>query len=283
MKLNKTDFVLGKIYLTDVHNKHLVLVLMRRNVWLSFLFLCIFNLVVSFAHANENNIALDSAKSAYSKGNFEKAISAYKNIIDNGLEAPEVYFNLGNTYYKTNKIGLAILNYERAKKLSPDDEDILFNLKLANQKTEDKIEAAPQLFLSEWKNGIVDLMTEKSWSMLCIALLITGILLIGIYITSTIKSVKQIGFFGGVVLIISTIITFFIAQQKYNITKSSKDAIITAATVTVNGSPDEKGTKLFILHEGTKVSITQEDANWIEIKIANGNAGWIKSTLLQKI
>lgn len=243
----------------------------------------LFAFLYSLADANTNNLLLDSANSAYAKGDYSKASKLYENIISNGQEAPEVYFNLGNSYYKTNNIAFAILNYERALKLEPDNEDFSFNLKLANQKTEDKIDAAPQLFLSQWKNGLVDLLTEKGWSQLCILLICISLLLFAIYITMQKRGLKQFGFFGGTTLVILSIITFFIAQHKYSLTKNSSQAIITSPSITVTGSPNEKGTKLFILHEGTKVNITQEDVSWAEIKIANGNTGWIKRSELQKI
>lgn len=243
----------------------------------------LFTFLYSFADANTNNLLLDSANSAYSKGDYSRASKLYENIISNGQEAPEVYFNLGNVYYKTNNIAFAILNYERALKLEPDNEDFSFNLKLANQKTEDKIDAAPQLFLSQWKNGLVDLMTEKAWSQLCILLICISLILFAIYITMQKRGLKQFGFFGGTTLVILSIITFFIAEYKYSITKNNSEAIITSPSITVTGSPNEKGTKLFILHEGTKVNVTQEDVSWAEIKIANGNTGWIKRSELQKI
>lgn len=243
----------------------------------------LFTFLYSFVDANTNNLLLDSANSAYSKGDYSKASKLYENIISNGQEAPELYFNLGNSYYKTNNIAFAILNYERALKLEPDNEDFSFNLKLANQKTEDKIDAAPQLFLSQWKNGLVDLMTEKGWAQLCILLVCISLLLFAIYITMQKKGLKQFGFFGGTTLVILSIVTFFIAQHKYSLTKNSSEAIITSPSITVTGSPNEKGTKLFILHEGTKVNVTQEDVSWAEIKIANGNTGWIKKSGLQKI
>lgn len=229
-----------------------------------------------FAKADQAAIMLDSANTAYSKGDFSKAIELYEGIANKGLESSELYFNIGNAYYKSNNIALAILYYERAKKLNPSDEDITVNLKLANQKVEDKIEAAPQLFLTQWKNGIVDLMSEKAWSIFCIILLAIALILFSIFITSGNRSLKQAGFFGGMVLIISAFVTLFIAQQKYTQSKYNSDAIITSASVTVMGSPSEKGTKLFILHEGIKVNVTQENAGWSEIKIANGNVGWVK-------
>ncbi|MES2140435.1 MAG: tetratricopeptide repeat protein [Bacteroidota bacterium] len=259
-----------------------------KNVWagsnkLKLFLILLFAILYSFVNASTNSLLLDSANSAYSKGDYSKASKLYENILSNGQEAPEVYFNLGNAYYKTNNIAFAILNYERALKLEPDNEDFNFNLKLANQKTEDKIDAAPQLFLNQWKNGLVDLMTEKGWSQLCILLICISLILFAIYITMQKRGLKQVGFFGGTTLVILSIITFFIAQHKYSITKNNTQAIITSASITVTGSPNEKGTKLFILHAGTKVNVTQEDVSWAEIKIANGNTGWIKTSELQKI
>ncbi len=248
--------------------------------FISFLFCIILYCSVNTTAAN---LTLDSANTAYSKGEYDKAVKLYETVKNKGLEAPELYFNLGNSYYKTNNIALAILNYERAKKLNPDNEDFNFNLKLAGQKIEDKIDVAPQLFLTQWKNSLLDLMTEKGWSMLCILLIIISLLLFAVYVTTRNRSLKQLGFFGGTILIISSVLTFFAAQHKYNLTKNGSDAIITAAAITVTGSPSEKGSKLFVIHEGTKVSITQEDAEWSEIKIANGNVGWVKNSQMQKI
>lgn len=230
-----------------------------------------------------NNIAFDSANASYAKGNFEKAIELYESLVQSNSISFEVYFNLGNAYYKTNNIGLTILNYERAKKINPDDEDLITNLKLANQKTEDKIEAAPQLFLSEWKEGIINIFNEKDWSIICIILFSISLFLFALYILSYNNGLKKLGFFGGILFSLFTIFIFFIAKNKYDITKNSADAIVISATATITGSPNEKGTKLFILHEGTKVVVTQETDDWTEIKIANGNVGWIKTNYLQKI
>ncbi|MEI6488692.1 MAG: tetratricopeptide repeat protein [Bacteroidota bacterium] len=233
--------------------------------------------------ASENTIVLDSANAAYAKGDYTKAIKLYDSVIAKGEIAPELYFNLGNAFYKLNNIGFAILNYEKAKKLSPDDEDINVNLKLANQKTEDKIEAAPQLFLTTWKNVLVNIMSEKAWSELCIFSIFLALILFAIYIFTSIRVWKQIGFFGGSFLILFSISIFFVAKHKAELTLNSGTAIITAPTVTVSGSPNEKGTKLFILHEGTKVTVTDEDGSWTEIKIVNGNVGWVPSHTISPI
>ncbi|MGQ0829663.1 MAG: tetratricopeptide repeat protein [Bacteroidota bacterium] len=246
-----------------------------KNILLTILFVLTSGLF-SFGKPNDNKATLDSANTAYSKGDYSKAITLYESILSKNVEAPEIYFNLGNAYYKSNTLGLAILNYERAKKLDPQDEDITVNLKLANQKIEDKIEVAPQLFLTEWKNGLVDLMDEKSWSIFCIIVVALSLILLGIYFSSHIINLKRLGFFGGATLFILSIFLFFIARHSYKLSTNSSDGIIISPSVTVVGSPNEKGTKLFILHEGTKVNITQEEESWMEIKIANGNVGWVK-------
>lgn len=261
----------GRLVNTHFRNK------LQLFVLLFFSFLCL------AVNADENSLVLDSANAAYSKADYNKAVKLYESIINTGVEAPEVYFNLGNSYYKSNNIAFAILNYERAVKMDPDNEDFNFNLKLANQKIEDKIDSAPQLFLTEWKNSLAGLMTETRWSALCIALLVVSLVLFGMYITSQNPSLKQVGFFGGTILIIFSVSTFFIARSTFLSAKNSRGAIITSPSITVTGSPNEKGTKLFVLHEGIKVNITQEDSDWVEIKIANGNTGWVKKSHLQKI
>ncbi|MFL5763352.1 MAG: tetratricopeptide repeat protein [Bacteroidia bacterium] len=236
-----------------------------------------------FAQNAEERVLFDSANAAYARNDFEKAIRGYNAILDKGKASAALYYNLGNAYYKTNNIGLAILNYERSKKLKDGDEELEANLKLAQQRTEDRIDKAPELFLKEWKKEIADLMGERSWSLLCIAVLCLTLLLFLLYVFSRQTGLRKTGFFGGSVFLLLTIVLFFIAKYKYETTLNSAEAIITTGTVTVNGSPDEQGTKLFLLHEGTKVTIQQENDGWSEIRIANGNVGWIKSDTCQKI
>lgn len=237
----------------------------------------------SFMSANQINVLLDSANSAYSKGEFDKAIKGYETILASKQEAPEVYFNLGNAYYKSNNLAYAILNYERAIKLNPDNEDFNFNLKLANQRVEDQVDEAPVLFLTQWKNALISIMTEKGWSQFCIVLIVISLLLFTLFIVTQQRNYKQLGFFGGIITVVLSIATFFIANHKYQLTVHGNEAIITAPSITVTGSPSEKGTKLFIIHEGIKVNITQEEADWVEIKIANGTIGWVKTSQLARI
>jgi tetratricopeptide (TPR) repeat protein len=247
------------------------------------IFFLFFILISSALKAADTENIFVSANDLYSKGKYEEAVKLYENILKEGKESSSLYYNLGNAYFKTSHIGLAILNYERAKKLDPDDEDISANLKLANQKVEDKIEAAPSLFLEQLQSGITDQLNEKQWSLIMILLIIGGLLFFAVYVWSSGKALKQTGFFAGSALLIAACVTFFIAKSKYNHTVQSDSGVIISAAVTVTGSPTEKSTRLFLLHEGTKVKIMDESDDWTEIKIPNGNVGWVKTTDLQKI
>lgn len=248
---------------------------------LIYLLLCVF---VSISMRAGSPVAtFDSANAAYSKKAYDKAIELYERIVSENQQSPELYFNLGNAYYQTGDIAQAILNYERAKKLNPDDEDIAINLKFANQKTEDKIEAAPQMFLVELKQKIVLLMNEKSWSLLCILFLVAGLFLIGLFIHSRNNVIRKASFYLGAASLILFIATFFIAKSSYNFYRTHDEAIVTGASVTVLGSPSESSTKLFILHKGSKVVVREENNGWLEVKIANGNVGWVKESQVEKI
>jgi tetratricopeptide (TPR) repeat protein len=234
--------------------------------------------------AVDANLLFKQANDFYAKNEFNKAIELYEKIETSEMVSFELYYNLGNAYYKNNEIGKAILNYERAKKINPEDEDINFNLKLANQKTEDKIEAAPKLFLSEWKTGIIDTMSEKAWSFTAIILFLFGLVLLFLFFYFQQRLLKKIGFFLGLIMLALSVFAFVFAKSSHELAAYSNEAVVTAPSVTVLGSPNEKGTKLFVLHEGVKVTITgSETSDWIEIKIANGNVGWIHLNKLEKI
>ncbi len=245
------------------------------------LLLCI--LLTFQANASGYNTVFDSANAAYATKNYGKAIHLYESIVSDGQQSPKLYYNLGNAYYQNGDIAAAILNYERAKRLNPNDEDIKVNLKLANQKTEDKIEPIPEMFLTQLQNKLLQVMNEKQWSMLSIISLIVGLLLFTMFVTVKNNLLKKTGFYGGIVFISCMLVTVFMARASYASDKRHQDAIVTTASVTVLGSPLESSTKLFILHKGSKVRITEEDSDWIEVKIANGNVGWIKKDKVEKI
>lgn len=239
--------------------------------------------LLPFVSASQGVAELDSANRAYSRSEYEKAAQLYEEVLLTGKEAAEVYYNLGNAYFKSGSLGKAILNYERAHKLAPDDEDINFNLDFASEKVTDKIDPAPQLFLTEWKSGFASMLSETGWSILCITVFTLTLAMIALYITGRTKPLRQLGFWSGIALLLVSILSFTMARSRYRSEESAKEAIVTVNNITVKGSPSAEGTKLFIIHEGTKVKIEEDEGEWLEVKIANGNVGWVPATAITPI
>lgn len=246
------------------------------------LFYSVIVLLLSIAHAHASNYQelFDNANKLYAEEKYDEAIKIYEQIATDGYIAPELFFNTGNAYFKKNKIAYAILNYEKAKKLQPADDDILQNLKMANSKITDKISNTPVLFINEWKDSFFTSYTEMQWSVICIVLLFITTLFIVLYITSHKTALKQIGFWSAVVFSICSISVFFIAKNCHTSANENREGVILSTSTTVKGSPNENGTKLFILHEGTKVNIESFEGEWTEIRLSNGNVGWVKASSL---
>ena len=223
------------------------------------------------------------ANEHYSKEEYKQAIDVYNQILVTSMESPEVYFNLGNAYYKTNQFTLAILNYERAKLLAPDDEDVNFNLLVANQKVVDSIQELPGIFVVRWWNALVNSQSTDTWAIISILSFIVFLVLLGFYFFAKTGDVKRVSFWLGCSLLALTIFTWsFAAKQKSNVVNHSS-AIVMQPTVTVKSSPSEKGTNLFVIHEGLKVKITDKLGDWIEIRLADGNKGWLLAESVERI
>jgi tetratricopeptide (TPR) repeat protein len=256
----------------------------RNSYIAAILLFCCMALNSSATSVNSSNyIFMDSANAAYNKGDFNKAVSFYQKFLSEGIESAQTYYNLGNCYYRMNEIPKAILYYEKAQKLTPGDPDIEFNLQLANQKITDKVPSDAPLFIySDWKR-FENKFTEKQWALICIALLCIALLLFVLYLSARGLLMRQISFWAGVAILFICLFTFFIAHQQYESLTSQDTAIVMSPTVTIKGAPDEKATQLFVIHEGTKVSIVKTDGNWTEIKLTNGNQGWLYSSDISQI
>ena len=234
-----------------------------------------------FGQETEN--ILKEAEEAYTQKDYNKAIELYDKILKQDGESAFVYYNLGNAYYKENKFAPAILNYERALLLDPGDSDIRFNLQMAKQKTVDKIEPLDDFFIKKWIDAIQNRGTADSWAKLA---LVSFILFIGcliLFFFSRQIRWKKLGFYAGLLLLLVVIMgnVFASDQKKHLLNRDS--GIVFAPTVTVKSSPNDSGTDLFILHEGTKVKIKSTLGNWSEISLEDGNVGWMPSDKIEII
>ena len=233
--------------------------------------------------AQEPSELWEKANAFYATEEYDKAISAYEQILHEEQVSAKLYFNLGNAYYKAGDINKAILNYERAKLLAPQDEDIQFNLELANQYVVTKIDELPQPFFTRWKNRIINLFPADSWAVISISAFIFFLGLLGLFLFGRSVAVKRLAFWSGIVLILVSAFSFsFAAQQKKELVKRNQ-AIVFCPRVTVKSSPAKSGTDLFLLYEGVKVQITDSLNTWKEIKLNDGNEGWLPDSCVVKI
>jgi tetratricopeptide (TPR) repeat protein len=233
--------------------------------------------------ANEPASAYQKANNLYQKNSFDSAAKIYEKIISDEYFSTEVYFNLANCYYKTNKTAKAILNYERALKLKPNDEDILFNIKVAQLKMVDKIETVPEIFYVRWTKNFAAIFSVDGWGKaitICVWLMF---LFASVYAVSQNPTLKKASLLFTFIFLLFTSFAWFLAKQNFESTKINKSAIIMSESVYVKSSPGENNTDLFLLHEGTKASILDEFENWQKIKISNGSVGWVKKNDLEVI
>lgn len=245
------------------------------------LLLLVLGLFLSFRVKSQN--LMDKGNMLYQKGDYSGAAKEYEQILKEELVAPELYFNLGNAYYKLNNIPEAILYYEKAKKIAPADEDVDFNLRMANLKVVDKVSALPDIFYKKYYYSIVQTFSSSFWARLSIISVWLGVFCAVFFILSQAPVFKRLFFYLGLLLFLSGISCFFFAGSSYQTETASDSGVLFPTSIYVKGSPDEKSTDLFILHEGVKVKIMDELNGWKRIRISNGNEGWVPASSIQTI
>ncbi len=223
------------------------------------------------------------ANICYQKQDYSKAIVLYEQVLAQGQYAPELYYNLGNAWYKQGNIPKSILYYERALKMSPGDEDILFNLKMASLQLIDKIDPVPQIFYKRWLNSIAEALPSNVWSKLPPALLWLALLFAGVFLFGYTVRQRKTGFILLICSLVLAMFAFFFAGKSHTIMHLDKAAIVMTPSAYVKSSPDTKGNDLFIVHEGTKVLLLDELNEWKKIKLLNGSVGWLKTSEIEII
>lgn len=226
---------------------------------------------------------LKEAEEAYAKEDYTQAIELYESVLKSYGESAMVYYNLGNAYYKAGKVAPAILNYERALLLNPGESDTRFNLQVARQKTVDKIEPIGEFFLTRWIGTMEDVYSADGWAKWGVASFLLFIGCLVLFFFSKWIRLKKIGFFAGICFLLISLVANLFADSQQDKLLHRADAIVFASTVTVKSSPDASGTDLFILHEGTKVTIKSTLGEWSEIQLEDGNVGWMPSKEIQQI
>ena len=223
------------------------------------------------------------ADSAYVRGEYQQAITDYEALLKQGASA-DLYYNLGNAYYRTENITRAVLNYERALLLAPGDRDIRFNLQMARSKTIDKITPEQEMFFVTWYHSLVNMASVDGWARTALLSLALAIVLALLYLFSERIWLRKVGFFGAMFALALFVLSNVFAYQQKDLLINRRGAIVTAPAVTVKSTPAKQGTDLFILHEGTKVTITDASMKeWKGVRLADGKEGWIEAKQIEMI
>jgi len=223
------------------------------------------------------------ANSFYANGQYTDAIATYKQIEQTNVTSADLYFNMGNAYFKQNELANAILYYERAYRLQPDDLAIAHNLQIVQQRTLDKIEAAPEFVATIWLRNLRNLTTAESWGFLALALTAAALVFLAFFFFASSVRFRKVSFFTAVLCALLVIAAFSFATTQKNKLLNTSEAIVFPAVVTVKSAPDATGKDLFILHEGVKVTIIDELSGWENIRLADGREGWIRAGDTERI
>lgn len=235
------------------------------------------------AKALDVNAVKEKADKAYSLEQYEAAVKLYQDLVAEG-ESAEVYYNLGNCYYRLDEIAKAILWYERALLLSPGDSDIRFNLQMVRSKTVDKIVPEEEIFFSRWYHSLLNMMSVNGWvwmGIITFALMLLGVLL---YLFGQAMPLRKCGFYGAIVMLILVVLCNVFALQQRSRQHNRTGAVVMEPSVVVKSTPADAGTDLFLLHTGTSMTIIDNSMqDWYQIRLSDGKEGWIPTKAIEVI
>lgn len=241
-------------------------------LWVSFTTLCIAQ--------PENNF--DKGNTAYRNGDYNGAVKIYESVLEQGKHSADLYYNLGNAYYKLEKLGPSVYYYEKGLQLDPKNKDIQNNLQYAQQATVDEIIPLPQNSISEFFNGIIQTFTTNTWAVLAVVASILMTCLFLMYYFTQKPTLKRVWFIGSIFFLLGVFFSLFMSYMEMKLNETNY-AIVWEEEVEVRDGPTSNSSHIYYLHEGTKVTITYEEDNWARIELADGNEGWVQIQDIKKL
>lgn len=256
---------------------------MHRQIFL-YIMPILLSTFIQESYSKDFNTLKSRADSLYTQGNFSEAILLYDSILSSNQVASELYYNLGNCYYKSGKMPLAILNYERSLKLNPSDRDTRTNLSLARSQIQDKSSEPSEFFLIAWWYSMSNMLSLVTWKSIGLLLFV---LFLALYLFPVIFPSNR---FNGIVrnssyiLLAISILSNLAAYQQYHRSMISKAAIVMSESLSVKSSPNRASTDLFVVHEGTRLEILDGSMEeWFEVEFEEGKSGWVESKDIEQI
>jgi len=249
----------------------------------SLLILIVTTCLVSQGQSGAVNDSVAAANQLYNTGKYQDAIRKYQFVVSQGFESSELYFNLGNAFYKSGNATYAILNYERAKKMAPNDDDIRYNLELARTQIVDNIVTLPEPGFLRWWKQLISSKSINFWGTLSLITFFTFLFLFGLFLLSKIYRIKRLAFWFSLATFLISVISYSFGSSLKSKLLHHNSAVITDRSVRVKASPSETGTELFIVHEGVTVQLTDKLGDWVYVSLPDGNKGWVKEASMIRI
>ena len=225
----------------------------------------------------------ERANHSYTAGDYPAAIEQYDSIRREGYTSARLYYNMGNAYYKDNRIGRAVLYYNKALRLDPGNDDIKHNLAVANTYVRDRIDTVPEFFLKTWARDMMYWAGTDTWTILSLVFFAVALALVLLYLLGNRMSHRKAGFYGAIVCLLFSIGSLVFASIERRKIQHPDEAVIMITAAPVKSEPNNGSKDIFVLHEGTKVRIAGELGEWREIVIADGNRGWIEMKSIEMI
>lgn len=235
---------------------------------------------LGFSQAEET---FDKANTAYADDQFDQAIQLYNSVLDEGLVSAELYFNLGNAYFKQNDLANAIFHYEKALQYNPADQDIKENLEIANTQTIDKVKEAPESNLKSVMYTITHALKLDSWALVSIILSISFGALMIFYFRSPSAKGKRRNFSFAILFLVLAIASVLFGRFQNQLQESQSFAIVFENQLPAFVEPNPRSDINFELNKGTKVSMGSTFRDYIRIELSDGSKGWVKISAIKKL
>jgi tetratricopeptide (TPR) repeat protein len=229
------------------------------------------------------NVKFRQGVDLFSSGNYDEALEQWIDLYNTGYRSSELEYNIGNAYFKMNNIPGAILFFERAHLLKPADEDINYNLQIARSLIVDRFDEIPELFFVRWFGFLSLSLSTNVWARIGISTFILCLIFLSLYFYSLKYKLKVLGFWLALMLLIISLSSLTFSARNRQMVHNSHKAIIFSPQISGKSSPDNSGTDLFVLHEGTKVTTGEKVGEWYEIRLSDGNKGWVPAGSIQII
>jgi tetratricopeptide (TPR) repeat protein len=219
----------------------------------------------------------------YQQGKFAEARDAYGAILSGGYESPDLFYNLGNACYKSGSIPGAILNFERARRLLPGDDDLRHNLQIANMMITDRIEPAPRLFVWEYWDGIKNFFSLTGLSLTVYLFYLLVAVMISVFFLARTYALRKIAVLTGSGFLLVFLFLLVVLIARYGDVARTDEAVVMSPIVTVKNSPDAKSSDAFVLHAGVKVQLVDRVGSWSKVRLADGKVGWLEGSAVEVI